>query len=40
MQIAGRLHAGKHQFLERHEWVSARASQCHGLALPCKRRPL
>ncbi len=45
VQVAGRLHAGKHQFLERHARVSAngvnaRARPCHGRALPRKGRPL
>ena len=52
MQVAGRLHAGKHQFFEGHELSDMRPRgqgrarpervgvQCHGGGLPRKGRPL
>ncbi len=51
MQVAGRLNAGKNQLLERHpisppaDYVPhaqrrLRAFKWHGVALPCKGRPL
>ena len=40
MQVAGRLDAGKNQFLERHAGSPRSSATCHVGALPRKSRPL